>query len=135
MTRYAPPTPECEAVARAAVDAADKVHTSLGPGLLESVYERCLEHELARRGLRAARQHPLPISYDEIVIDAGLRIDLLVEDLVILELKAVEQIIPLHQAQVLTYLKLSGKQPGLLLNFNVVRLRDGIRRIINTPPL
>jgi GxxExxY protein len=113
------------------VDAAMKVHTALGPGLLESTYEVCLAHELSKRGLRARRQAELPVVYDGIRIDAGYRIDLLVEEVVILELKSVAEICPIHEAQLLTYLKLSGQKVGLLINFNVVHLKDGIKRMVN----
>lgn len=110
------------------VDAAMKVHTALGPGLLESAYEGCLLHELRKRGLRVLKQVELPVVYDGIQIDVGYRIDLLVEDLVIVELKAVDALAPIHEAQLLTYLKLSGKKVGLLINFNVLHLKDGIKR-------
>jgi GxxExxY protein len=110
------------------VDAAMKVHTALGPGLLESAYEGCLLHELRMRGVRAANQVVLPVVYDAVRIDVGYRIDLLVEDLVIAELKAVEALAPIYEAQLLTYLKLSGKKVGLLINFNVLHLKDGIKR-------
>lgn len=111
-----------------------KVHQALGPGLLESVYEQCLRHELASRGLESARQKALPVHYDGIAIDAGLRIDLLVENLIIVEVKAVETMIPLYDAQLLTYLKLSGIQLGFLVNFNVSRLKHGIKRLVRTLP-
>ena len=113
------------------VDASMKVHTELGPGLLESAYEACLAHELTKRGLKAVSQLALPVKYDGIELDAGYRIDLLVEDRVIVELKAVEKTTPLHEAQLLSYLKLSNKKIGLLINFNVVRLKDGIKRMAN----
>ena len=113
------------------VDAAFKVHSLLGPGLLESAYEACLKHELLKRGLKVASQILLPVEYDGVAIDAGYRIDLLVEDTVVIELKAVEKIVPIHEAQLLTYLKLSGKKLGLLLNFNVLHMKDGIKRIVN----
>lgn len=108
-----------------------KVHTALGPGLLESTYEACLAYELAKAGLAFSRQVALPVLYDGVEIDAGYRVDLLVANLVIVELKAVEALQPVHTAQVLSYLKLSGKRLGYLLNFNTVRLRDGIRRVVN----
>ena len=114
------------------VDSALKVHTALGPGLLETVYERCLIHELSKRGLRTQSQIPLPVLYDGVVIEGGYRIDILVEDLVIIEVKAVEVTLPVHCAQLLSYLKLSGKPVGLLINFNKVHLREGIRRISNS---
>ena len=113
------------------VDAAMKVHTALGPGSLESVYERCLKHELIKRGLRAESQIWLPVIYDGIPIEGGYRIDLLVEECVIVELKVVEHILDVHKAQLLSYLKLANKKVGLLINFNVVHLRDGIRRMVN----
>lgn len=113
------------------VNAAIKVHSSLGPGLLESAYEACLKHELTKRGIKTESQVTLPITYDGIKIDAGYRIDLLVEDTVIIELKAVSELIPIHEAQLLSYLKLSKKPLGLLINFNVLRLKDGIKRMVN----
>lgn len=114
------------------IGAAMRVHSALGPGLLESAYEACLVFELHRQGLKVARQVELPVIYENVRIDCGYRIDLLVQDAVILELKAVEKLVPLHHAQLLSYLKLSGKEVGLLINFNVVHLRDGIKRLINT---
>ena len=113
------------------VDAAMKVHTALGPGLLESAYESCMLYELHRRGLRAVAQLELPVLYQGVRIDAGYRIDLLVDDAVIVELKAVEAILPIHRAQIISYLKLSGKQLGLLINFHVEHMREGISRFVN----
>jgi len=111
--------------------AAIEVHRTLGPGLLESTYETCLSHELFTRGLSVIRQHPLPIVYKDIALDAGYRIDLLVENRVIIELKHVEKVLPVHEAQLLTYLKLSKLRIGLILNFNVRVLKDGIvRRVL-----
>jgi GxxExxY protein len=110
------------------VDAAMKVHTALGPGLLESAYEGCLLHELRKRGLRVAKQVELPVVYDGLQIEVGFRIDLIVEDLVIVELKAVDALAPIHEAQLITYLKLSHKKVGLLINFNVRHLKSGIKR-------
>ncbi len=118
-------------ISGAVVDAAMKVHSALGPGLLESAYEACLAHELRKRGLKVAVQAGLPVFYDGEAIDVGYRIDLLVSDSVIVELKAIDQLAPIHQAQLLTYLKLSGKKVGLLINFNVLHLRDGIKRMAN----
>ena len=113
------------------IGAAIEVHRVLGPGLLESAYEVCLCHELMKRNRIALRQIELPIVYDGIKLDAGYRLDLLVDDAVIVELKAVERIEPIHEAQLMTYLRLSGKRVGLLINFNVLRLRDGIvRRVL-----
>jgi len=118
-------------VSGAVVDAAMTVHTALGPGLLESAYEACLAHELRKRGHEVGVQVVLPVDYDGIHIDAGYRLDLLVDDLVIVEVKAVAALAPIHQAQLLTYLKLSGRNLGLLVNFNVPHLRDGIKRMAN----
>lgn len=113
------------------VDAAMRVHTHLGPGLLESAYQACLAYELQQRGLRIALQVPLPVEYEGIRVDAGYRIDMLVEDTILVELKAVDAIHPIHRAQLLSYLRLSGKRVGLIINFNVQHLRDGIVRLIN----
>ena len=113
------------------VDAAMKVHTALGPGLLEHVYRVCLAHELRKRGLHVQEEVPLPVVYDGIKVDLAYRMDLLVEDTVVVELKAVETLIPLHKAQLLSYLKLSGKQVGLIINFNTIHLRNGITRMVN----
>jgi len=115
--------------------AAFHVHTQLGPGLLESAYEACLDHELRRRGLAVERQKTLPVRYDDVLVDAGYRIDLVVEGAVVIEVKSVRQFAPIHEAQVLTYLKLSGLHLGLLLNFNVVRLKNGgIKRLVDNLP-
>ena len=113
------------------VDAAMKVHSALGPGLLESAYEACLLYELQKRGLNRKSQVPLPVIYEGVKIDTGYRLDVLVEDAVIVELKTVESILPIHEAQLLSYLKLSGKSIGLLINFNVVHLKNGIKRMVN----
>ncbi len=108
-----------------------KVHTSLGPGLLESVYELCLVHELSKSGLKAERQVALPVRYDGLEINGGFRVDVLVDDLVVIEVKAVEKLLPVHKSQLLTYLRLSGCKLGYLLNFNVPHMRDGIKRVVN----
>jgi GxxExxY protein len=108
-----------------------EVHRELGPGLLESTYEACLAYELVQRGLKVERQKGLPVKYRGVDLDCGYRIDLLVEDLVIVELKVVEKLERIHEAQLLSYLKLSGVPVGLLLNFNVTELRRGIRRLVN----
>lgn len=113
------------------LDAAIAVHTALGPGLLESAYQACLAYELSSRGLKIQTQVPLPISYRGVLVDAAYRLDLVIEDLVIIELKAAERLIPIHEAQLLSYLKLSGKRLGLLINFHVLRLKDGYKRIVN----
>ena len=125
------PIPEATGqVASEVVDAAYTVHKALGPGLLESVYEVCLVHELTKRGISVKRQVSLPICYDGVRLDAGLRLDLLVEDSVIVELKAVDRLLPVHKAQVITYLKLSGHRLGLLINFNVPVIKSGIQRVV-----
>lgn len=126
------PEQELDRIASEIVDAAFKVHSTLGPGLLESVYETCLVHELRKRGLDVERQVTLPIVYDDLIIDGGLGLDLLVEAQVIVELKAVENLLPVHKAQVSSYLKLSGRHIGLLINFNVPLIKDGIKRIISS---
>ncbi|WP_346861877.1 GxxExxY protein [uncultured Draconibacterium sp.] len=113
------------------IGCAIEVHKALGPGLLESAYEECLFYELKEAGLMVERQKPLPVVYKEVKLEAGYRIDLLVERKVVVELKAVEALNDVHTAQVLTYLKLSGCKLGLLLNFNVYRLSDGIKRLVN----
>ena len=113
------------------IDAAMKVHSALGPGLLESAYEACLAHELKKKGLNVQTQVVLPIEYDGERLDAGYRIDLLVENSVIVELKAVEKMNPIFKAQILSYLKLADLQVGLLINFNVTRLKDGLQRVVN----
>ena len=110
--------------------AATEVHRELGPGLLESAYEECLCHELSLRGLAFRRQIPLPVTYKGVKLDCGYRLDVVVAEKVVLELKSVEAVSPLHKAQLLTYLRLSGKRVGLLLNFNVALLRDGITRLV-----
>ena len=113
------------------VDAAIRVHTALGPGLLESAYQGCLYYELAKRQLRVLKEVGLPVTYDGTKMDLGYRLDLLVEGMVVVEIKSVDAIHPIHTAQVLPYLKLSDKPVGLLLNFNVVRMKDGIYRYVN----
>ncbi len=112
------------------IGAAIEVHRELGPGLLESAYEESLSHELSLRGLRFQRQVEMPVRYKNVKLDCGYRLDLLVEESLILELKSVEEIAPIHNAQLLTYLRLSGKHVGLLLNFNVTVMKDGIVRMV-----
>lgn len=125
------PIPEAtERIAAVVIDAAFAVHRALGPGLLESVYEACLCHELSKRNIPFRSQVSLPVVYDSLRLDAGLRLDLVVGDAVIVELKAVEKNNPLFEAQLLTYLKLTGHRLGLLINFNVPLLRDGIKRMV-----
>lgn len=113
------------------VDAAMQVHTRLGPGLLESIYERILAYELEKRGLKVARQVPIPFQYDDLRFDEGFRADLIVDDAVLVELKSVETLAPVHGKQVLTYLKLTNLGLGLLINFGAPLLKDGIKRIAN----
>jgi len=103
----------------------------IGPGLLESAYEVCFAHELRKRGLRVETQFPLPVSYDGVRVNLGYRLDLLVENEVVVELKAIETVLPVHKAQLLSYLRLGGKRLGLLINFHVDRLKDGITRLVN----
>ena len=124
------PVPQgTDTLASQVVDAAFAVHKALGPGLLESIYEACLAHEIRKRGLSVQQQIELPVYYDGVRLDGGLRLDLLVGKSVIVELKAVERLLPIHRAQTLTYLKLSGHRLALLMNFNVPLIKDGIERI------
>lgn len=113
------------------IGAAISVHTALGPGLLESTYDACLDHEFTTAGLHFERQVPLPVVYRDIQLKAGYRLDYFVEKLVIVEIKAVEKTLPIHTAQLLSYLKMTNCRVGLLINFNVVHLRSGIRRVVN----
>lgn len=113
------------------ISCAIKVHKQLGPGLLESAYEACLAHEMAKAGIGYEQQKPMPVIYDDLRLDAGYRVDLFVENKVIVELKAVEMLNDVHLAQVMTYLRLANCRFGLLINFNVTLLKDGIRRVIN----
>ena len=118
-------------IGRRILGCAVTVHQALGPGLLESVYETCLAHELAKAGLAFDRQRSLPVRYDGLVIDPGYRLDLLVESLVVVEIKSVDQVNDVHRAQLLSYLKLGDYKLGYVLNFNVARMRDGIVRMAN----
>jgi GxxExxY protein len=127
---YLPVPPRVERVGKAVLDASFKVHTALGPGLLESVYETCTAFETRESGLRVAIQVALPVTYKDIKMDAGLRLDMLVEDCVIVEFKSVETMNPVYDAQLITYLKLTEIRLGFLINFNVVHLKDGIKRIV-----
>jgi len=121
-------------VAREVVDAAYRVHTTLGPGLLESVYELALAHELATRGLEVERQKPIQVTYQGLIFDEGFRADLVVNEMVIVELKAVEKVAPVHKKQLLTYLRLTNKKLGLLINFGAVLIKDGITRVVDGLP-
>lgn len=118
-------------IAKIIVDAAYKIHTTLGPGLYESVYETTLEYELQKRGLKVLRQEPLPVIYEDIHINKGFRADLIVEDKVIVEVKSIQAVAPVHRKQVLTYLRLANIRLGLLINFNVELIKDGISRVVN----
>jgi GxxExxY protein len=118
-------------IAKIILDKAIKVHRTTGPGLLESAYQECLSYELREAGLLVEKQKMLPLVYDDVKLDAGYRIDLIVNNKVIIELKSVESILPVHVAQVITYLKLSGCKLGILINFNVALLKDGFQRIVN----
>jgi len=119
-----------EMVATNIVDAAYSVHKALGPGLLEKIYEACFCHELTKRGITYQRQVDIPVEYDGIIFDEGLRLDVIVEDLIICEIKAVDKINPVYEAQLLSYLRLTGKRIGFLINFNVPVIKNGIKRII-----
>ena len=122
---------DINAISAEIVDAAMKVHSALGPGLLESAYLACLAHELRSRGLAVRLQVPLPILYEGVRIHVGYRVDMLVENVVIVELKVARNLHPIHEAQLLSYLKLAERKLGLLINFHVVHLRDGIKRMVN----
>ncbi|MDY0168947.1 MAG: GxxExxY protein [Thermoguttaceae bacterium] len=121
-------------IAKIVVDAAYCIHKHFGPGLHETVYEVCLVHELRKRGFQAERQKPVSIKYDSITFDEGFRADVVVENRVVLELKAVETIHPVHKKQLLTYLRLTGTRLGLLINFDVPLIKDGISRVVNGLP-
>jgi GxxExxY protein len=121
-------------IAREVVDAAYKVHTTLGPGLLESVYEAVLAYELEKRGLRVQRQVPIAVSYESLRFDLGFRADMLVNDLVIIELKSVENVARVHKKQALTYIRLADRRLGLLINFGANLIKDGITRLVNDLP-
>ena len=123
-----------DCITRKIIGAAIEVHRALGPGLLESAYETCLAYELNQRGLAFRQQVPLPLHYENVRLDCGYRLDLVVEDEVIVEIKTVEELAPIHQAQLMSYLRLSGKQVGLLINFNVRVLKQGLKRLVNEFP-
>jgi len=125
---------EIDRITRKIIGAAIRVHKALGPGLLESAYEACLVYELRELGFRVEQQKPLPVIYRGVKLDCGYRLDMVVEDSVIVDIKAVEELTPLHTAQVLSYLRLAGLPVGLLINFHVQLLKRGIRRIVNEFP-
>lgn len=118
-------------IGKLVVDATFKIHSALGAGLLESIYESCLAHELQKQGLQVKRQVSLPILYDDLKLDNAFRLDLLLDDKVVVEIKATDRLVPVHAAQLLSYLKLGKYKLGFLLNFNVVHMKDGIRRMVN----
>jgi GxxExxY protein len=120
-----------ESIALQIVHTAIKVHKALGPGLLESVYQKCLAYELEKANLRVACEIVLPVKYEDVTLDAGFRIDMLVNGIIIIENKTVENLLPIHEAQLLTYLKLSKLNLGFLLNWNVTLMKDGIKRMVN----
>ena len=124
---------DIEEVGRQIVDSAIKIHRALGPGLLESAYQYCLAYELRQRGLKVEIEAPQPVFYDGQRLDVGYRLDMLVENCVIIENKAVEQLLPIHEAQLLTYLKLRHSWLGFLINWNTIRIKDGIKRMVNGP--
>ena len=118
-------------IATQIVDAAYRVHTTLGPGLFESVYETVMAHELTRRGLQVVRQQAIPVVWEDVHMEVGFRADLIVEGKVIVEIKSIEAIAPVHRKQLLTYLRLAGKKLGLLINFDTELIKDGISRVVN----
>ena len=118
-------------IAKEIVDAAYKIHVQTGPGLLESAYEAMLVYELRKRGLKVSHQVSLPVIYEQVQLDIGYRVDLIVEEKVFIELKSVEKVIPVHKKQLLTYLRLADKRLGLLINFGAARIKDGISRVVN----
>jgi GxxExxY protein len=120
-----------EEIAAKIVTAAIKVHTALGPGLLESAYQKCIQYELQKDGLAVECEVMLPVMYDKLRIDAGYRIDMIIDGVVIVENKTVEKLLPIHEAQLLTYLKMRACKLGFLLNWNVPRMKDGIKRMVN----
>ena len=127
---FEPIDPQLDRLATEVVDAAYKVHKTFGPGLLETAYEMCLVLEMRKRGLKVERQVAIPLVYEGETVEAAFRIDLLIEDQLVVELKAVEKLLPLHEAQTMTYLKITNRRLGLLINFNVPLIKDGIKRVI-----
>jgi GxxExxY protein len=130
MKNYKEVDPELDKIAKQVVDAAFKVHFNLGPGLLESSYEACLAYEITQKGLKVKRQVDMPLVYEKVRLNVGFRVDLLVEERLVVEIKAVDMLLPVHRAQVITYLKISGNQLGFLINFNAPTLKKGLERII-----
>lgn len=122
---------DIEAIGREIVDSALRVHTRLGPGMLESAYEACIQHELSKRSLSVRSQVAMPVRYDNIELDVGYRLDLLVEEAVVIEVKTVRELVDIHVAQLLSYLRVGDYRLGFLLNFHTVRMKDGIKRVVN----
>ncbi|MDH5537029.1 MAG: GxxExxY protein [Betaproteobacteria bacterium] len=122
---------DLETIAREIVDSAVCLHTRLGPGMLESAYEACMEYELCKRSFAVRKQVPMPLRYDDLTLDIGYRLDLVVEDAVVIEMKSAQQLLPIHTAQLLSYLRAGDYRMGFLLNFNAVHMRDGIKRVVN----
>ena len=118
-------------IAKQIVDAAYKIHVQVGPGLLESAYEAMLSYELEKRGFKVSKQQPIPVIYENVHLEVGYRADMIIQDKVIIELKSVEQVAPVHKKQLLTYLRLADKRLGLLINFGATRIKDGITRVVN----
>ncbi len=129
-----PDTDKLDSITRRIIGAAIEVHRTLGPGLLESAYQACLAFELRQLGYKVEEQKPLPVAYKDVKLDCGYRMDLVVEDSIVVEIKAIEQLAPIHQAQLLSYLRLSGRHVGLLINFHVRVLKDWLKRIVNEFP-
>jgi GxxExxY protein len=127
---FPPISPDVEQVGRTVLDAAYKIHTALGPGLLENVYESCLAYEIRRTGTGVDTQLAVPVVYEDIRVESGLRLDMLVGNCVVVEIKAVEKMNPLYEAQLLTYLKMTQLRLGYLINFNVLHLKDGVKRFV-----
>jgi GxxExxY protein len=132
MNRHPEPSTECDQIAKKIVQAIFDVHMALGPGLLESIYEECLSRDLVEAGLRVSRQTPMPVIYKEKLMDLGSRLDLLVEDQIIIEIKSSDSLAPIHYAQILSYLKLSNLKLGFLVNFNTLKIKNGLHRIIRS---
>ncbi|MCA9041418.1 MAG: GxxExxY protein [Planctomycetaceae bacterium] len=127
---FIPVSEKVDQLARTIIDSAFQVHRELGPGLLESVYQSCLCYELSSRKIKFEQEIVLPIKYKKLLLESGLRLDLLIEKSIIVELKSVEKILPIHEAQILTYLKITGCRLGLIINFNEVRIKSGIKRLV-----
>lgn len=132
MSTYEEPSEKIDKIAKGIVHAMFQVHQSLGPGLLESIYEECLASDLLSAGFKVSRQTPMPVTYKGKLMDLGFRLDLLIEDKIIVEIKSTDSLAPIHHAQILSYLKLSNLKLGFLVNFNVAKFKNGIHRIIRS---